>query len=121
MRQKLRQETGRPSTGQHLLGATSRERQSDLLGAEPGPGPGRAHNGTLQFTVSDDGTGYDARHTPMGSGLRNMADRLAALGGQLQIRSAPSRGTIITGYLPAPVTSSGISAQHSHPAQATTA
>jgi len=81
----------------------------------------QAHNGTLQFTVSDDGTGYDARHTPMGSGLRNMADRLAALRGQLKIRSAPSRGTIITGHLPIPVTSSGISAQHSHPAKATTA
>jgi signal transduction histidine kinase len=81
----------------------------------------QAQNGSLQFTVSDDGTGYDTRHTPMGSGLRNMADRLAALGGQLEIRSAPSRGTIITGYLPAPVTSSGIGAQHSHPAEATTA
>jgi signal transduction histidine kinase len=62
----------------------------------------QAHNGTLSFTVSDDGTGYDARHTPMGSGLRNMADRLAALRGQLEIQSAPSRGTIITGYLPIP-------------------
>jgi signal transduction histidine kinase len=59
----------------------------------------QAHNGTLQFTVSDDGTGYDARHTPMGSGQRNMADRLAALGGQLEIRSAPSQGTTITGLL----------------------
>jgi signal transduction histidine kinase len=57
----------------------------------------------------------------MGSGLRNMADRLAALRGQLEIRSAPSRGTIITGHLPVPVTNSGISAQHSHPAEATTA
>ena len=81
----------------------------------------QAQNGSLRFTVSDDGAGYDTRHTPMGSGLRNMADRLAALGGQLEIRSAPSRGTIITGYLPAPVTSSGIGAQHSHPAEATTA
>jgi signal transduction histidine kinase len=81
----------------------------------------QAHNETLQFTVSDDGTGYDARHTPMGSGLRNMADRLAALRGQLEIRSAPSRGTIITGHLPIPVTSSGISAQRSPPAEATTA
>ena len=81
----------------------------------------QAHNGTLQFTVSDDGTGYDTSRTPMGSGLRNMADRLAALRGQLEIRSAPSRGTIITGHLPVPVTSSGISAQHSHPAEATTA
>jgi signal transduction histidine kinase len=81
----------------------------------------QAHNGTLQFTVSDDGTGYDTSRTPMGSGLRNMADRLAALRGQLEIRSAPSRGTIITGHLPVPVTSSRISAQHSHPAEATTA
>jgi signal transduction histidine kinase len=81
----------------------------------------KAQNGSLRFTVSDDGTGYDTRRTPTGSGLRNMADRLAALGGQLEIRSAPSRGTIITGHLPAPVTRSGITAQHSHPAEATTA
>jgi signal transduction histidine kinase len=60
----------------------------------------QAHNGLLRFTVSDDGTGYDARHTPMGSGLRNMADRLAALGGRLQIRSTPGQGTTITAQLP---------------------
>jgi signal transduction histidine kinase len=51
--------------------------------------------------VSDDGAGYDARRTPMGSGLGNMADRLAALGGTLEIRSAPGQGTTITGHLPA--------------------
>ena len=55
--------------------------------------------------MSDDGAGYDARHTPMGSGLRNMADRLAALGGQLQVQSAPGQGTTITGRLPVPATS----------------
>jgi signal transduction histidine kinase len=60
----------------------------------------QAHNETLQFTVSDDGTGYDTSHTPMGSGLRNMADRLAALSGQLEVRSAPRQGTTITGHLP---------------------
>ena len=27
----------------------------------------QAQNGTLRFTVSDDGAGYDARHTPLGS------------------------------------------------------
>ena len=42
----------------------------------------QAHNGNLRPTVSDDGTGYDARHTPLGSGQRNMADRL-------DVRSAP--------------------------------
>ena len=60
----------------------------------------RAENGTLRFTVSDDGAGYDARHTPLGSGQRNMADRLAALGGRLEVRSAPSQGTTITAQLP---------------------
>jgi signal transduction histidine kinase len=60
----------------------------------------QAQNGSLRFTVSDDGTGYDARRTPMGSGLRNMADRLAALGGRLEVRSAPAQGTTITGHLP---------------------
>jgi signal transduction histidine kinase len=65
----------------------------------------QAQNGTLRFTVSDDGTGYDTRHTPMGSGLRNMADRLAALGGRLEVQSAPSRGTTLTGHLPVPATS----------------
>jgi len=65
----------------------------------------QAHDGTLRFTVTDDGTGYDAPRTPLGSGQRNMADRLAALGGQLEIRSAPSRGTTITGQLPLPADS----------------
>jgi signal transduction histidine kinase len=45
---------------------------------------------------SDPTCDYDARRTPMGSGHRNMADRFAALGGQLEIRSVPSQGTTIT-------------------------
>jgi signal transduction histidine kinase len=60
----------------------------------------QAQNGALRFTVSDDGIGYDARHTPMGSGLRNMADRVAALGGRLEVRSNPGQGTTITAQLP---------------------
>jgi signal transduction histidine kinase len=66
---------------------------------------------TLCFSVSDDGAGYDARHTPMGSGLRNMADRLAALGGRLEVRSAPGQGTTITGHLPSPFAAAVSSAQ----------
>jgi signal transduction histidine kinase len=65
----------------------------------------QAHNGTLSFTVSDDGTGYDTHHTPKGSGLRNMADRVAALGGRLEVQSAPGQGITITGHLPAASTS----------------
>lgn len=39
--QALRQEAGQPSTEQHVWRATPRERRGDLLGGEPGPGPGR--------------------------------------------------------------------------------
>jgi signal transduction histidine kinase len=60
----------------------------------------QAQDGTLRFTVSDDGSGYDARRTPLGSGQRNMADRLAALGGRLEVRSAPGEGTTVTAQLP---------------------
>jgi signal transduction histidine kinase len=71
----------------------------------------QSQSGTLCFSVSDDGTGYDARHTPMGSGLRNMADRLAALGGRLEVRSAPGQGTTITGHLPSSFPAAVSSAQ----------
>jgi len=54
----------------------------------------------LRFIVSDNGIGYDARGTRPGSGQRNMADRIAALGGQLEIESTTSNGTVITGHLP---------------------
>ena len=62
----------------------------------------QVQNGTFRFTVSDDGAGYDVGHTPMGSGQRNMADRLAALGGRLEVRSVSSQGTTVTGQLPLP-------------------
>jgi signal transduction histidine kinase len=62
----------------------------------------RAQDATLCFTVSDDGAGFDAARTPMGAGLRNMSDRLAALGGRLDVRSAPGGGTTIAGSLPIP-------------------
>ena len=62
----------------------------------------QAQGGTLCFTVSDDGAGYDARRTVMGSGQRNMADRLAALDGRLEVRSAPGQGTVVTARLPLP-------------------
>jgi signal transduction histidine kinase len=60
----------------------------------------QVRDGMFQFIVSDNGSGYDARRTPPGSGQRNMADRIAALGGQLEIQSTPGRGTSITGHLP---------------------
>ena len=48
-------------------------------------------DGSLQFTVTDDGTGFDTATTRPGTGLQGMADRLAALGGALHVRSRPGR------------------------------
>jgi signal transduction histidine kinase len=56
--------------------------------------------GSLRFSVRDDGTGFDPARQPRGSGLQNMDDRLAALGGSLEVRSAPDTGTTIVGELP---------------------
>jgi signal transduction histidine kinase len=57
-------------------------------------------NGHLVFTVTDDGQGFDTATTPRGSGLQNMADRLEAVGGAVEVASAPGRGTTITGRIP---------------------
>ena len=57
--------------------------------------------GSLQFTVTDDGAGFDTASTRHGTGLQGMADRLAALDGTLRIHSVPGRGTTISGMLPA--------------------
>ena len=54
----------------------------------------------LAFEVTDDGKGFDAQHTPLCAGLQNMADRLAALGGTLEVRSQPGQGTTVAGRLP---------------------
>ena len=56
--------------------------------------------GSLRFTVTDDGAGFDTASTRHGTGLQGMADRLAALGGGLQVRSRPGHGT--TAERPAP-------------------
>jgi signal transduction histidine kinase len=54
----------------------------------------------LEFTVTDDGAGFDTATASHGTGLQGMADRLAAAGGTLRISSAPGLGTTISGRLP---------------------
>ncbi len=56
--------------------------------------------GSLRFTVTDDGAGFDTASTRHGTGLQGMADRLAALGGALDVRSRPGHGTTVSGELP---------------------
>ena len=46
----------------------------------------------LHRRVRDTGAGFDPLRTKRGSGLQNMQDRLEALGGSLEVRSAPSVG-----------------------------
>jgi signal transduction histidine kinase len=55
----------------------------------------------LTFEVSDDGVGFDPGARGYGTGLQGMADRLAALGGELRVDSALGGGTIVHGRLPA--------------------
>jgi signal transduction histidine kinase len=57
-------------------------------------------NGALRFEVVDDGRGFDPAAAERGSGLQGIVDRLAALGGTVEIRSAPGGGTTIAGRLP---------------------
>jgi len=57
-------------------------------------------DGHLEFTVSDDGDGFDPAQATRGTGLQGMADRLAAAGGTLRVRSGPGLGTTISGGLP---------------------
>ena len=54
----------------------------------------------LVLTVHDDGRGFVPAATAAGHGLTNMADRLGALGGTLQITS-DRHGTTVTGTVPA--------------------
>jgi signal transduction histidine kinase len=56
----------------------------------------------LLFTIEDDGQGFDQATTKLGSGLQNMSDRLAALGGELLVDSRPGAGTIVEGRVAVP-------------------
>jgi PAS domain S-box-containing protein len=59
----------------------------------------RIDGGTLMVRVRDDGMG-GARAD--GSGLVGIADRLAALGGQLRVESPVDRGTLVAADIPLP-------------------
>ena len=60
-------------------------------------------NGVLTFEVHDDGAGFDPSSASRGSGLQGIVDRLAALGGEVEIRSAPGDGTTLVGCVPVEV------------------
>lgn len=76
------------------------ERRADLTLARAGD--------TVRLEVRDWGPGFDPAHvtriTRLGEklGLRLMSERLAALGGDLRVESAPGAGTLVVARVPAP-------------------
>ena len=59
----------------------------------------RAETGRLVVTVADNGRG--GADPGAGSGLRGLADRLAAIGGELNVTSSTDAGTTLTASMPA--------------------
>jgi len=60
-----------------------------------------AQDDVLSFTIDDDGVGFDTGAV-RGTGLQGMIDRIDAVGGTVEISSAPGRGSSIRGRLPIP-------------------
>ena len=61
----------------------------------------RFEPGELSFEIRDNGRGFDTAATGYGTGLQGMADRLDAAAGSLRVKSAPHRGTVVIGRVPA--------------------
>ena len=60
-------------------------------------------NGSAALTIADDGRGFDSTRAPEGHfGLRLLRDLAADTGAQLEIESAPSRGTTVRVEAPLP-------------------
>ena len=59
-----------------------------------------ARDGHLDVKVGDDGVG--GADIGSGSGLIGLRDRIAAVGGTLEIESAPAAGAILRARLPLP-------------------
>jgi signal transduction histidine kinase len=57
-------------------------------------------NGRLAIEVSDDGVG--GANLELGTGLRGLTDRLAAIEGWLDIDSKPGHGTTVRATIPCP-------------------
>jgi two-component system, NarL family, sensor kinase len=61
----------------------------------------RRHGATLNLSVQDDGRGFAARaHHPDSHGVVGMRERARLLGGRLEIRSTPGKGTRVVARVP---------------------
>jgi signal transduction histidine kinase len=61
----------------------------------------------LEFSITDDGAGFEPANVTHGTGLQGMTDRLAAVGGSLRILSQTGHGTTVSGTLPTAPTTEG--------------
>ena len=60
-----------------------------------------ARRGDLaELTIEDDGVGFDPKRESLGSGIRNLRERAAALGGSLDISSELGKGTRVRVNVP---------------------
>jgi signal transduction histidine kinase len=59
-------------------------------------------DGHVELAVRDTGTGFDPSVPHSGSGLRHIADRVAELGGTLDLASTPGQGAAVTVRIPVP-------------------
>ena len=76
------------------------------MSLEFGPGDARGEPGGVLLRVLDDGAGFDPedaeRADPQhGIGLRNMRERMASIGGALDLQSSPGHGTQVEAIVPA--------------------
>ncbi len=55
---------------------------------------------TLEFSVRDDGRGFDPGAARRGTGLLGIEDRLDAIGGSMRIETAPHEGVTLSGSVP---------------------
>jgi signal transduction histidine kinase len=59
-------------------------------------------NEQLAFSIHDTGRGFDRWRTAYGAGLTSVNDRIATIGGHVEIRTHPGRGTTVAGIVPWP-------------------
>ena len=56
---------------------------------------------SLRFEIRDDGPGFTLEEHD-GRGLRNMHDRIEAIGGEITVEAKPRHGTRVAGSVPLP-------------------